>query len=286
MQDRKQRVSRTQKAHPDGCAFRVRREGGCSAVSGMRGNAEGVRGTAQVGTGGAGRGGEGRHVGVSGIPVDGGGWREGAGGWEVKAREAGENQKHAPMGVLLVFERCWLGGNGEGSRRKPETRPHGRASDLREVESRPTPKMRAFGFREVKSRPTPKTHPHGRVLGVGLEGMGRGRKAHQRVETQNGGLLLVTEALCFMFRHDSGRGGQKHPTVASKREGEVLWALEGSADAEQKKCAIQGTFFLFGGWKDMLVGLGTCQWGLGTCQWVWGCIGGAGNVLGGGVTSQ
>ena len=33
-------------------------------------------------------------------------------GMEVKAREAGENQKHAPMGVLLVFERCWLGGDG------------------------------------------------------------------------------------------------------------------------------------------------------------------------------
>ena len=109
-------------------------------MSGTRGNAEGVRGTAQVmlntknaphwarfsfSAGGdrwssakhkkratwarfpclAGRGGEGRHVGVSGIPVDGGGWREGAGDWEVKAREAGENQKHAPMGVLLVFER-------------------------------------------------------------------------------------------------------------------------------------------------------------------------------------
>jgi len=73
-------------------------------------------------------------------------------------KEAAENQKHAPMGVLLIFERCWLGGDGEGSRRKPETRPHGRA----------------FGFRELKSRPTPKTRPHGRVLGAGLEGMGRG----------------------------------------------------------------------------------------------------------------
>ena len=106
MQDRKQRVSQTQKAHPDGCAFCVQREGGCSAVSGTRGNMEGMRGTAQVmlnmknaphrahfsfSAGGdrwssakhkkratwacflclAGRGGEGRHMCVSGIPVDG-----------------------------------------------------------------------------------------------------------------------------------------------------------------------------------------------------------------------
>jgi len=63
----------------------------------------------------------------------------------------------------------------------------------------------------------------------------------------------------------------------------VLWALEGSADAEQKKRATQGAFFLFGGWKDVSVGLGTCQWGLGTCRLGWGCIGGGGNVLGGGL---
>jgi len=63
----------------------------------------------------------------------------------------------------------------------------------------------------------------------------------------------------------------------------VLWALEGSADAEQKKCTTQGAFFLFGGWKDVSVGLGTCQWGLGTCRLGWGCIGGGGNVLGGGL---
>jgi len=109
--------------------------------------------------------------------------------------------------------------------------------------------------------------------------MGRGRKAHQHVEAQNGGPFCVST-------RQWGRGGQKHPTIASKREGEVLWALEGSADAEQKKRATQGMFFLFGRWKDVSVELGMCQWGLGTCQLGWGCIGGGGNVLGGGFTSQ
>ena len=80
-----------------------------------------------------------------------------------------------------------LGGEGEGSRRKPETRPHGRASD----------------FREVESRPTPKTSPHGCVLGVGLEGMGRVEKPtsaltvgqgwsktpHRHIKTRGGGVV-------------------------------------------------------------------------------------------------
>ena len=99
------------------------------------------------------------------------------GRWEREGEVGGgvENQKHAPMGVLLVFERCRLGGDGEGSRRKPETRPHGRASDLREVES----------------RPTPKTRPCGRVFGVGLEGMGREAGENQKHAPM--GVLLVFE---------------------------------------------------------------------------------------------
>ena len=99
---------------------------------------------------------------------------EGFEGW----RRARKGQKYSHGGVFLVFEWrrasirmrfwCWHGGEGEGSRRKPETRPHGHAFGFREVKSRPTPKTRpcghggVFGFREVKSRPTPKTCPCGR----------------------------------------------------------------------------------------------------------------------------
>ena len=36
------------------------------------------------------------------------------------------------------------------------------------------------------------------------EGQG-GQKAHRRVETQDGGLLLGTEALPVMFRHNEGQ---------------------------------------------------------------------------------
>ena len=94
---------------------------------------------------------------------------------KVKAREAGENQKHALMGMLLVFKRYQLGGDGERSRRKPETHPHGRASD----------------FHEVESRPTPKTRPCGCVFGVGVEGMGREAGENQKHAPM--GVLLVFE---------------------------------------------------------------------------------------------
>ena len=74
-----------------------------------------------------------------------------------------------------------------------------------------------------------------------------------------------TEGFCWAHRpslscFDMMRGGrgQKRPTVTLKHEREVLWAVIGSAEAEQKKCATQGAYFLFGGWRDVLVGLGMC----------------------------
>ena len=70
--------------------------------------------------------------------------------------------------------------------------------------------------------------------------------------------------LCFNMMR--GGHGQKRPTVASKHEREVLWAVVGSAEAEQKKCATQGMYFLFSGWGDVSVGLEMCQWELGTCR--------------------
>ena len=135
---------------------------------------------------------------------------------------------------------CRLGGDGDGSRRKPETRPYGRA----------------FGFREVKSRPTPKTRPHGRVLGVGFEGMGRGRKAHQRVKTQNGGLLLVTEALRFVFRHNSGAGVVKNtPLLRQNVRGRYCGHWKAVQMPNRKNAPHRACFF--------------CSAGGSTCRWGW-----------------
>src|SRR6266581_3795493 len=59
--------------------------------------------------------------------------------------------KHASMWTHFW---CWDGGEGEGSRQKPGTHPHGRA----------------FGFRGVESQLTLKTRLRGCVFSVGIEG--------------------------------------------------------------------------------------------------------------------
>ena len=50
-------------------------------------------------------------------------------------------------------------------------------------------------------------------------------KDHLRVERRDGGLLLGTEALHFVFRRDGGVGWVKKPTIASKQDREgFYWA--------------------------------------------------------------
>ncbi len=103
-----------------------------------------------------------------------------------------------------------------------------------------------------------------------------GRKAHRCVETRDGGLLLGIEALALVFQHDGGVGVVKMPHCRIEtRQGGVV----GSGEAEQKKHALYGAFFLFGRWRDMSVGLGTCQWGWGHVSGVGDMSVGVGDVL-------
>ncbi len=103
-----------------------------------------------------------------------------------------------------------------------------------------------------------------------------GQKAHCHIKTRDGGLLLGIEALALMFQHNGGVGVVKMPHCRIEtRQGGVV----GSGEAEQKKHALYGAFFLFGRWRDMSVGLGTCQWGWGHVSGGWGCVGERGDVL-------
>jgi len=64
-----------------------------------------------------------------------------------------------------------------------------------------------------------------------------------------------------------GMGGQKRPTVASKRE---MGQWQAVAGAKQEKPATQGAFFLFSMWR-------TCWKGM--CWGWWGRAGEGGDVL-------
>ena len=172
------------------------------------------------------------------------------------------NTKNVPQWARFLFS-----AGGEGSRRKPETRPHGRA----------------FGFQEVKSRPTPKMRPRGRILGVGLEGMGRGRKAHQHIKTQNGGLLLVTEALRFVFRHDSGAGVVKNtPPLCRNTRRRCCGHWKAVQMLNRKNAPHRAHFSVWrvegrvGGVGDVSVGVGDVLVRVGMYWWGKGRAGGGG----------
>ena len=157
---------------------------------------------------------------------------------EVKAREAGENQKHAPMGVLLVFERGRAG--------QHQKRVH----------------MDAFlvlawrGWVGVKKPTSVSKHR--------MEGFCWSQKS---------------SVSCFDMTVGQGWSKTPHRCVETRGGGVVGTGRQCRCRTEETRHT--GAFFLFGGWKDVSVGLGTCQWGLGTCRLGWGCIGGGGNVLGG-----